>query len=87
MTSDGWIDLEDFRCLENLSEISVGSRACNDGEDNNIDGLRDADDPDCMSGFQLTEEAIVEETCIDGDDNDDDGWIDRSRPRLRAWSP
>jgi hypothetical protein len=50
--------------------------ACNDGQDNDGDGLIDGDDGDCQSALQETEEPLTEPTCLDGVDNDGDGWID-----------
>lgn len=50
--------------------------ACNDGHDNDGDGMIDSLDEDCRSPLQNTEEPITEPTCLDGEDNDGDGWID-----------
>ena len=59
------------------SEIGGYARtACNDGIDNDGDGLIDSEDLECQSSLQRTEEPITEPTCLDGIDNDNDGWID-----------
>ena len=47
---------------------------CTDGRDNDRDGLRDGEDPDCISGESLSESGDSEMTrCNDGIDNDSDG--------------
>jgi hypothetical protein len=50
--------------------------SCNDGVDNDCDGLIDAADPDC----QCTPTEDPEVTCDDGIDNDCDGLIDGADP-------
>jgi hypothetical protein len=45
---------------------------CEDGLDNDCDGLTDGDDPDCQS--------MGEDDCFDGIDNDDDGLVDCEDP-------
>ena len=51
---------------------------CSDGDDNDEDGLIDADDPDCYDGSGQYDANDVDEgpTCSDGVDNDGDGWTD-----------
>ena len=49
--------------------------ACNDGVDNDGDGLVDfPDDPDCLSGADISEDHVP--LCADGIDNDGDGFTD-----------
>ena len=49
---------------------------CDDGVDNDCDGVTDGDDPDC----QCTPSEPTEVTCNDGLDNDCDGLIDGDDP-------
>jgi len=49
---------------------------CNDGIDNDCDGLVDGNDPDC----QCTATEPTEVTCNDGLDNDCDGLVDMADP-------
>lgn len=46
---------------------------CTDGRDNDRDGLKDGDDPDCTSGESLSESGEELTRCTDGIDNDADG--------------
>ena len=48
---------------------------CNDGEDNDMDGWVDCDDPDCESSEFCTE-WVEDGDCSDGIDNDGDGLVD-----------
>ena len=53
------------------------SAPCQDGDDNDEDGLVDEEDPDCWNDNQYDPNDINEEpSCNDGEDNDSDGWID-----------
>ena len=52
---------------------------CHDEQDNDEDGWRDADDPDCATG--TTEAAFGTNECNDGVDNDGDGTIDAEDSR------
>jgi hypothetical protein len=54
-----------------LDFIAVGAEVCDDGADNDSDGLIDCADPDCI-GVGL----CGPEICDDGFDNDGDGLID-----------
>jgi len=47
--------------------------ACNNGADDDGDGLPDCDDPDCYASNECTLEI-----CDNGIDDDDDGWVDCS---------
>ena len=50
---------------------------CNDGEDNDGDGLVDGDDSGCAHGTDNSEEdGLGESLCNDGIDNDDDQLVD-----------
>ena len=55
-----------------------GAAACSDGEDNDLDGLVDCDDPSC-AGVPACAEDSAEE-CADGSDNDWDGLADCDDP-------
>ncbi|MDQ3265629.1 MAG: MopE-related protein [Myxococcota bacterium] len=60
-------------CSGNGSTAEPGGETrCNDGSDNDCDGLSDCADPDCSG----TPEPGGEVTCDDGRDNDCDGQID-----------
>ena len=52
---------------------------CNDGADNDGDGLIDSDDPACEDGYGSDETDPVT-GCNDGTDNDNDGWTDAEDP-------
>jgi hypothetical protein len=51
---------------------TAGCAACDDGRDNDLDGLVDADDPGCHDPADLSERP----DCADGIDNDHDGLDD-----------
>ncbi len=53
---------------------------CDDGTDNDDDGLVDCDDPDCLAGFPLPPLGQCNEICNDGEDNDDDNLVDCDDP-------
>ncbi len=53
--------------------------ACNDGFDNDGDGVADLDDPACTSTLGTTE-ALAPAVCADGHDNDGDGLTDQDDP-------
>ena len=53
---------------------STESFACNDGIDNDNDGVIDGRDPGCSSGRDNTEDIV--DTCDDHHDNDGDGRTD-----------
>jgi len=56
---------------------------CNDGDDNDGDGLIDSDDPMCVNGLYSTEA----EQCNDGVDNEGDGWADDVNAATRESLP
>jgi len=76
---DGWADYHDPDCLYNSWEVGFAANECNNGIDDDGDGVIDADDEGCEHAFD-TAEAQVSETCRDNVDNDDDGWIDDDDP-------
>ena len=49
---------------------------CNDGIDNDIDGLVDCDDADCTDDPSCEGTPPGQENCNDGEDNDANGFID-----------
>jgi hypothetical protein len=52
-------------------------RACQDGRDNDCDGLTDCDDPDCSNSLKCCRPTeIPEVSCSGGVDNDCDGKVD-----------
>ena len=48
-------------------------------EDNDFDGLIDADDTDCVVSWDDSEDGAPP-SCSDGTDDDNDGWIDADDP-------
>jgi FtsP/CotA-like multicopper oxidase with cupredoxin domain len=52
--------------------------SCDDGKDNDCDGLIDGDDDDCPVACQISEDPEI--SCTDGRDNDCDGLIDGDDP-------
>jgi hypothetical protein len=74
--------VKELGIVRHAAEIGGTTRtACNDGLDNDGDGLADSLDPDCATALQRTESPIDEPTCTDGVDNDGDGWIDLADDR------
>lgn len=68
------LDMEDLiNIIENCSFLVMTEEICDDGIDNDDDGLIDCEDPECDC-----EEEI--EICDDGIDNDGDGLIDAADP-------
>ena len=53
---------------------------CSDGRDNDRDGLKDGDDPDCTSAAVMSEGGEDLNYCNDGVDNDKDGRSDEDDP-------
>ena len=58
-----------------LDPESVSPWQCSDGEDNDLDGRIDCEDPDCEDSEYCTE-GVEDGDCSDGEDNDADGLID-----------
>ena len=77
------MDLEDPDCVDasdNLEDGGFGgATTCNDGIDNDADGLIDAADFGCESASDADEADPMTE-CNDGLDNDGDGWSDLDDP-------
>ena len=63
-------DLVDNDCDDVADEL-CGPEVCDDGFDNDSDGLTDCEDGDCS-----TDGSCVELDCADGSDDDDDGLAD-----------
>jgi hypothetical protein len=60
------------------TEGPEGDPSCSDGRDNDLDGLRDVQDPDCGDVTRpVVEGPAGDPTCSDGIDNDRDGATDR----------
>ncbi len=57
-----------------IQEVTPTELTCDDGLDNDVDGLLDCDDPDCAAVTTCVE------NCTDGVDNDNDGLADCSDP-------
>jgi hypothetical protein len=58
-------------CSENADNNRIETEICDDGIDNDGDGLVDCDDENCSSNI-----ACFESNCADGIDNDNDGFKD-----------
>ncbi len=65
------------RVADDLSEI------CDDGIDDNGDGLTDCNDPECMT----SQACLPESACHDGIDDDGDGWTDCADSDCVATAP
>jgi hypothetical protein len=70
-----------------LADLSTGTEyfECSDFDlqgptDNDGDGTANADDSDCLSGWDPSGEGSQPDACSDGQDNDGDGWIDGDDP-------
>jgi hypothetical protein len=74
---DGWADYNDPDCLSDAWEVGYTHLSCNNGMDDDEDGLVDGADSDCTSAF-ATE--TPQTTCGDGQDNDGDGLRDNADP-------
>lgn len=57
------------------------THTCNDGIDNDGNGLSDAEDPSCYTPFMDEGEIYPDAQCADGIDNDGDGLIDALDPK------
>ena len=74
---DGWADYNDPDCLSDAWEVGFTHLSCNNGLDDDEDGLVDGADSDCTSAF-ATE--TPQTTCNDNQDNDGDGLRDAADP-------
>ena len=64
-----------------IPTTSNESGLCTDGQDNDCDGLIDAEDPDCQTVCTPTQEGpLGDPTCSDGFDNDCNGLTDANDP-------
>jgi len=70
-----------------LADLSTGTEyfECSDFDlqgptDNDNDGSANADDSDCLSGWDPSGESSQPDACSDGQDNDGDGWVDADDP-------
>ncbi|NRA75235.1 MAG: hypothetical protein HRU16_04780, partial [Planctomycetes bacterium] len=68
-----------------INLVVVGPEICDDGIDNDLDGLIDCFDPDCNGSPNCFEGDSV--TCSDGIDNDGDGAIDCLDPDCFTFPP
>lgn len=74
-TAKAATEIESLRSSPDVVVTGIGDAACNDGQDNDGDGLTDyPDDPGCDDAFDPDETDIP--ACADGIDNDDDGDTD-----------
>ncbi|MEE2828819.1 MAG: IPT/TIG domain-containing protein, partial [Myxococcota bacterium] len=93
---DGWIDWADLTCRpgadypdgENeVYPIGAEGFECSDADllngpyDNDGDGLINADDPECLFGWDPSGESGLPAACSDNIDNDCDGWVDSLDPQ------
>jgi hypothetical protein len=60
-------------CVDDCTVTEDPEVSCNDGQDNDCDGLTDGDDPDCQ---QCVPDEAQEVSCFDGNDNDCNGSTD-----------
>jgi len=82
---DGKIDLADPGCSDAVDASEhTASWACDDGYDNDGDGLADAGfDPGCPGPNAMPENPV----CDDGIDNDGDGFVDFADPQCSTARP
>jgi len=70
------------------NEFECSSQDFNGGDpipaDEDGDGLANADDPDCLYGWDPSGESETPDPCHDLLDNDGDGWIDEADPQCLA---
>lgn len=75
------VSLDDGECPASAPcEIPI-THTCNDGLDNDGNGLIDADDPSCYTAAMDEGEIFADAQCADGIDNDGDGLIDALDPK------
>lgn len=74
------VSLDDDECpLHSPCKIPL-THTCNDGIDNDGNGLIDAEDPSCYAPWMTEGETFADAPCADGIDNDGDGLIDALDP-------
>lgn len=75
------VSLNDDECPPSAPcEIPL-THTCNDGLDNDGNGLIDAEDPSCYTPFMNEGDLFPDAECADGVDNDGDGLIDALDPK------
>ena len=80
------ISLDDNECPPTAPcRISI-THTCNDGLDNDGNGLADNEDPSCYTPYQDEGELFADLPCADGVDNDGDGLIDALDPQCASRS-
>jgi|GEM_PF-4069693 len=75
------ISLNDDECPAHAPCKIPLTYTCNDGLDNDGNGLIDAEDPSCYSPWMNEGETFADAPCADGEDNDGDGNIDAQDPK------
>jgi len=76
----------DLTCQQLGCPGSKVTTQCNDGQDNDGDGLIDSNDPHCTSPNDNNEYQPGQTQCNDGQDNDGDGLIDFNDPECQSES-
>jgi len=91
---DGWIDWADLTCRpgalypggeDDTYLLGADGFECSDADlvglvDNDQDGFANADDPECLFGWDPSGEGSLPVGCEDTLDNDCDGWVDALDP-------
>ena len=91
---DGWIDWKDLTCRPGATYpggendtylLGAEGFECSDSDllgpvDNDQDGLVNAEDPECLFGWDPSGEGALPNACDDNIDNDCDGWVDALDP-------
>lgn len=72
---------------EDVSQRKDTAPGCQNGLDDDGDGLVDAADPGCESALDDDESGVQPTSCSDGADNDRDGWTDGADPDCIAGRP
>lgn len=80
------VSLDDNECPPAAPCKIAITHTCNDGMDNDGNGLADADDPSCYTPTMDEGELFADAACADGLDNDGDGLIDALDPACVARS-
>lgn len=80
------VSLNDNECPPTAPCNIPITHGCNDGIDNDNNGLADNEDPSCYSPFMEEGELFADAPCADGVDNDGDGLIDALDPQCASRS-
>lgn len=75
------VSLNDDECPTSSPCKIPLTHTCNDGIDNDGNGLIDAEDPSCYAPWMEEGETFQDAECADGEDNDGDGLIDAQDPK------